>query len=231
MDASLSLSIIVPCLNEEEGIASALDALAPMRRCGVEVVVVDGGSVDQTVSLSRPRADLVITAERGRALQMNAGAKRARGDVLLFLHADTRLPADTDVLVERGLASSGRLWGRFDVTIAGEHPFLRVIAAAMNLRSRSTGIATGDQAIFVKRTLFERIGGYPAIALMEDIAFTRALKKQGPPLCIARKAVTSGRRWEKHGVVRTMLLMWRLRLAYRLGADPDRLAIRYVAHK
>lgn len=231
MDARVSLSIIMPCLNEEEGIAHALEALAPMRERGVEVVVVDGGSIDRTVALSRARADLVVSAERGRALQMNAGAKRARGDILLFLHADTRLPPDADVLLERALASTGRLWGRFDVTIDGEHRFLGIIAAAMNLRSRLTGIATGDQAIFVNRKVFEHVGGYPSIALMEDLAFTRALKKCGRPLCIERKAVTSGRRWEKHGVLRTMLLMWRLRLAYRLGADPDRLAMRYVPHK
>jgi rSAM/selenodomain-associated transferase 2 len=234
MDASLSaprLSIIVPCLDEEEGIVETLAALEPLRVRGAEVIVVDGGSIDNTVARARSGADLVLAAARGRASQMNVGAKHARGDVLLFLHADTRLPANADMLIQSGLASSGKTWGRFDVTIEGRHPLLPVIATAMNLRSRCTSIATGDQAIFVTRTLFERIGGYPPIALMEDIALTTLLRKHGAPLCISHKATTSGRRWEKHGVVRTMVLMWRLRLAYRFGADPARLAVHYAAHK
>ena len=225
------LSIVVPCLNEADGIAEALDALAPLRSRGVEVIVVDGGSSDASVALAQPRSDLVITAPRGRALQMNAGAGRARGDVLLFLHADTRLPDDADTLVREGLARSGKSWGRFDVTIRGRHPLLRVIATAMNVRSRLTGIATGDQAMFVTRALFERVGGYPAIALMEDLTLSAALKRVSAPLCIAARASTSGRRWEKHGVLRTVLFMWRLRLAYALGADPDALALRYASHR
>jgi rSAM/selenodomain-associated transferase 2 len=231
VDARLSLSIIIPCLNEEDGISASLDALVAMRARGVEVIVVDGGSTDRTAERARPGADIVVASACGRALQMNAGARRARGDVLLFLHADSRLPPDADALVASGLASTRRVWGRFDVTIVGRHAFLPVIAVAMNMRSRLTGIATGDQAIFVQREVFERIGGYPAIRLMEDIALTRALKRESPPLCIARKVVTSGRRWEKHGVARTILLMWRLRLAYTFGADPDELAMRYVPHK
>ena len=202
-----------------------------MRARGSEVLVVDGGSTDATVIRAQSGADIVLSAPRGRAAQMNAGAGHAHGDVLLFLHADTRLPADADVLVRDALAATGRMWGRFDVSIEGEHPLLPIVAAAMNLRSRWTGIATGDQAIFVKRVLFEQIGGYPAIALMEDIALTAALRKLGAPLCISRKAITSGRRWEKHGLLRTILLMWRLRLAYSLGADPNELALRYAAHK
>lgn len=231
MDGGTPLSIVVPCLNEADGIADALDALAPLRARGAEVIVVDGGSSDATGELARPRAELVIAAPRGRALQMNAGAKRARGDVLLFLHADTRLPDDADALVREGLARSGRRWGRFDVAIDGRHWMFPVIAGAMNARSRLSGIATGDQAMFVARTLFERIGGYPPIALMEDVALSAALKRAGPPLCISQRARTSGRRWEKHGVARTVLTMWRLRLAYALGADPDELALRYAAHK
>lgn len=226
-----ALSIIVPCLNEAGGISVTLDALAPLRSRGVEVIVVDGGSGDSTIALAQPLSDLVMSASRGRALQMNAGACRARGDVLLFLHADTLLPADADTLVREGLARSGKSWGRFDVMIRGRHPLLPVIATAMNLRSRLTGIATGDQAIFVTRELFERVGGYPAINLMEDLALSAALKHEGAPLCIAARASTSGRRWERHGVLRTVLLMWRLRLAYALGADPDALALRYASHK
>jgi rSAM/selenodomain-associated transferase 2 len=221
----------MPCLNEAERIAEALHALAPLRRRGTEIIVVDGGSADDTVSRARAGADFVLSAPRGRASQMNFGAERARGDVLLFLHADTCLPQRADELIVEGLHESERTWGHFDVTIEGRHPLLRVIATAMNLRSRWTGIATGDQAIFVAREAFARAGGYPGIALMEDIALSAALNRAGPPLCLRHRVRTSGRRWEKHGVLRTVLLMWRLRLAYRFGADPDRLALRYAAHK
>lgn len=229
--APVPLSVVVPCLNEAEGIAEALEALAPLRRRGAEVIVVDGGSSDSTPAVAQPLADLVIAAPRGRAAQMNAGARRARGEALLFLHADTRLPDGADWLVANGLARSGKPWGRFDAAIRGTHRLLPVIAAAMNARSRLTGIATGDQAIFVRRWLFERAGGYPEIALMEDVALSAALRRVSPPLCIAQRVSTSGRRWERHGVVRTVFLMWRLRLAYALGADPAKLALRYVPHK
>ena len=225
------LSIIVPCFNEADGIAESLEALAPFRRRGAQTIVVDGGSTDGTFAQVYGRADLAMSAPRGRALQMNAGARFATGDVLLFLHADTRLPDAADRLIHDGLSASGRNWGRFDVRIRGRRALFPLIAATMNLRSRWSGIATGDQAIFVRRAVFERIGGYPVIALMEDVALTERLKRESRPLCIARPAVTSGRRWEKHGVLRTVFLMWRLRLAYRLGADPDALALRYVAHK
>jgi rSAM/selenodomain-associated transferase 2 len=225
------LTIVVPCLNEAEGIAETLDALAPLRRRGVEVIVVDGGSSDGTLLRVEGRADLVLNGARGRAAQMNTGAVRARGDILLFLHADTKLPHDADALIRDGLARSALAWGRFDVSIVGRHRLFPLIAAAMNARSRWTGIATGDQAMFVTRSQFERAGGYREIALMEDIALSASLRRHGPPLCIAQRVSTSGRRWEKHGVVRTVMLMWRLRLAYALGADPDKLAARYVSHQ
>ena len=225
------LSIVVPCLDEAEGIAAALDALAPLRARGAEVIVADGGSSDGTRERAASRADLVLESMRGRARQMNAGAARSRGEVLLFLHADTRLPPDADRLIADALARTEAQWGRFDVSIGGRHPLLRVIAAAMNLRSRWSGIATGDQAIFVKRAAFDAAGGYPEIALMEDVALSAALRRQSRPACLRQRVATSGRRWEKHGVMRTVLLMWRLRLAYRLGADPDALALRYAAHK
>jgi rSAM/selenodomain-associated transferase 2 len=221
------LSIIVPVLNEEAGIAAALEPLADYRRSGHEVIVVDGGSTDRTADLAQPLADAVLTAPRGRAVQMNAGAAQAGGDILLFLHADTRLPASSGCLVIEGLRRSGRLWGRFDVTIAGRSPLLRVVATMMNLRSRLTGIATGDQMIFVTRDAFAACGGYPDIPLMEDIALSRRLKRLGPPLCLTARVTTSGRRWEQRGVIRTILLMWRLRLAYFLGAEPTALAQRY----
>lgn len=223
----MSLSIVMPVLDEADGIADALRALAPLRERGAEIILVDGGSRDATVAIAAPLADRVITAPRGRASQMNAGAGIAQGDVLLFLHADTRLPDDAHRLVLGGLARTGRAWGRFDVRIAGRHKLLPVVACTMNLRSRLTGIATGDQAIFVRRTLFAEIGGFPAIPLMEDVALSCRLKLAGPPLFLRPRAVTSGRRWEQRGVLRTIMLMWRLRLAYWLGAEPAALARKY----
>ena len=228
---ALSLSIIIPALNEADHITATLDSLQPLRQRGVEVIVVDGGSSDNTAQLAAERADRVITSARGRALQLNAGAAAARGEILCFLHADSILPDSADGLIVGELSRSRRSWGRFDVTIAGTHPMLRVIARMMNWRSRLTGIATGDQGLFMTRSLFEAAGRFPEIALMEDIALTRQLKRYGAPLCIAHRMTTSGRRWEKHGVWRTILLMWRLRLAYFLGADPDRLARQYVRNK
>lgn len=213
------LSVVVPALNEAAGIRAALEALAPLRRRGHEVIVADGGSSDGTATFAAGLCDRVVESPRGRALQLNAGARAASGAALLFLHADTRLPERADELVLDSLASS--LWGRFDVEIDGRHPLLRVVACAMNLRSRLSGIATGDQAIFVRRDDFP---GFPEIALMEDVAFSRAMKRRGRPACRREKVLTSGRRWESRGVLRTIVLMWRLRLLYFLGARPDDLA-------
>jgi rSAM/selenodomain-associated transferase 2 len=221
------ISIIVPALNEADGITAALGALTPLRARGHEVIVVDGDSSDGTAALARAAADRVVPAPRGRANQMNAGAALARGEVLLFLHADTRLPEGADARILQGLAASGRSWGRFDVRIEGENRLLPVIAFLMNLRSRATGIATGDQAIFVRRDAFERAGRFPSLELMEDIALSRSLKRVSRPLCLADKAVTSGRRWERHGVLRTVLLMGWLRLAFFFGAAPAKLARLY----
>lgn len=222
-----ALSIIIPVLDEADGIIAALQALAPVRERGAEVIAVDGGSRDRTVALAVPLADRVIVAPRGRAAQMNAGAAIARGDVLMFLHADTRLPEYADALVLDGLRAPSWTWGRFDVTIEGRHPILRMVASLMNLRSQLTGIATGDQAMFVNRAAFEAAGGFPDQPLMEDIALSKRLKRLGRPLCLAARVTTSGRRWEAHGVIRTVLLMWRVRLAYFFGAEPAALARRY----
>jgi rSAM/selenodomain-associated transferase 2 len=221
------LSIIVPVLDEASLIAEALAALAPLRRRGVELIVVDGGSRDRTVELARPLADRVIPARRGRATQMNAGAAAAQGGVLIFLHVDTQLPPDADRLILGGLKRSRRTWGRFDVRISGTSTLLPLVARLMNLRSRLTGIATGDQAMFMTREAFDGAGGFPQIALMEDIAISARLKRLGPPLCLTVPVTTSGRRWEDNGVVRTVLTMWGLRLAYSLGASPAALARRY----
>jgi rSAM/selenodomain-associated transferase 2 len=220
------LSVVVPALNEAPGIAACLSALAPLRARGHEVIVVDGGSRDATVQVASPFADKVISSERGRARQLNAGARDARGDALVFLHADTRVPEQADVMVLAALKN--HLWGRFDVRIEGRHALLSVIAGAMNLRSRLTGIATGDQAIFVRRADFS---GFPEIELMEDIAFSAAMKRRGPPACLRDRVVTSGRRWEERGVVRTVALMWRLRLLYALGVAPQRLAREYAERR
>jgi len=225
--AQPSLSIIIPVLDESAKIEATLNALAPLRVRGAELIVVDGGSQDDTVTRARPLADQVIAAPRGRASQMNAGAWAARGDVFLFLHADTRLPLDADKLILDGVAQSVCRWGRFDVAIESEHPLLPLVARLMNTRSRLTGIATGDQAMFVTRDAFNGVGGFPEIALMEDIELSRRLKRISPPLCLCARVNTSGRRWEKGGALRTILLMWRLRLAYFFGAKPESLAKRY----
>jgi rSAM/selenodomain-associated transferase 2 len=210
------LSVVVPTLNEAGGVRAALEALAPLRARGHEVILVDGGSSDGTAEVAAGLCDRVVNASRGRALQMNAGARAATGDMLLFLHADTRLPAGAEILV-----FSAAIWGRFDVRIEGRHPLLKVVAWAMNLRSRLTGIATGDQAIFVRRAAFP---GFPEIALLEDVAFCAMMKRRARPACLRAKVLTSGRRWESRGVLRTIFLMWRLRLMYFFGARPDDLA-------
>ena len=225
------LSLVIPCLNEADSICETLQALQPLRKRGCEIIVVDGGSTDGTVALAQALTDQALQTAPGRAHQMNAGTAAARGEILCFLHADSRLPDGADNLIIDGLARSRRSWGRFDVRIAGHHPLLRLIAWMMNRRSRLTGIATGDQAMFMTRSVFEAAGRFPEIALMEDIAFSRQLKIYGVPLCISHPLTTSGRRWEQHGVWRTIMLMWQLRLAYWLGADPDKLALRYVRHK
>jgi len=222
----LRLSVIVPALDEAAGIEAAVAALAPLRSRGAEVIVADGGSADATGALAAPLADRVIEAPRGRARQMNAGAAAASGDVFVFLHADTRLPEGADREIERALAPGTHAWGRFDARIEGG-AMLGVVSRMMNWRSRLTGIATGDQAIFMTRAAFDAVGGFPDIALMEDVAICKKLKRVSPPACLAATVVTSGRRWRSHGTLATIFLMWRLRLAFALGADPRALARRY----
>ncbi len=250
------ISVIVPVLNEEASLAGILEPLQCLRipeddpnsgmrgeaadeTLRIEIIVVDGGSRDSSREIALPLCDRLIDARSGRARQMNAGAESAKGRTLLFLHADTYLPAGWERAVSaalgRGVVAKGEAkgrkashdWGRFDVRLDGRHPLLRIVERAMNLRSRLSGIATGDQAIFVKRDVFRSLGGFPEIALMEDIALSRILKARSPPACLREKAITSGRRWEAHGVVRTIALMWRLRLAYFFGADPEKLARAY----
>lgn len=219
----------MPALDEAHGIVAALQALAPLREQGVEVLVVDGGSSDDTIAAARPLANSVLQAPRGRASQMNSGAAAARGQMLLFLHADTRLPENAFSLVEQALRQ--HVWGRFDVSITGRSRWLPVIATMMKLRSRLTGIATGDQAIFVSRAAFDKAGGYPDQPLMEDIEFSKRLKRLGPPACLRARVTTSGRRWDMHGAWRTILLMWQLRFDYWRGVPAARLVSRYYAEK
>jgi rSAM/selenodomain-associated transferase 2 len=214
----------MPVLNEASGIEAALQALQPLRARGCEVIVVDGGSADATARLAAGAADRVIEAARGRAHQMNAGARVAGGDVLLFLHADTQLPENADAIVIESLRLSHRCWGRFDVRIDSAHPLLQWVALMMNLRSRLTGICTGDQAIFVTAQAFMGVGGYPPLALMEDVALSSRLRRCGRPVSLHAAVTTSARRWERNGVVRTILLMWWLRLRYFFGASPAHLA-------
>ncbi len=218
------IAIILPVLNEEAQIAAHLKTLQAWRGPDCELIIADGGSADQTVALAQPLADRVIVAPKGRAAQMNAGAAVAQSEILWFLHADSLPPAEAITLIQAALTDPNRHWGRFDVRLSGAHPVLRMVETLMNLRSRLTGIATGDQGIFVRRKRFEQVGGYPPIALMEDIALSRLLQRRSPPVCLRPRLITSSRRWERDGVFRTILLMWRLRLAYFLGANPDQLA-------
>jgi rSAM/selenodomain-associated transferase 2 len=217
------ISVIIPTLNEAANIEAALVRLQPLRGRGHELVVADGGSRDGTPRLARPLADRVVTAARGRARQMNAGAQAARGEILLFLHADTRLPAEADRLILEGLERTGLAWGRFDVRIDGHHALLGVVSWFMNHRSRLTSVCTGDQSIFVRRDVFARVGGYPPIELMEDIALSKLLRRESRPLRIADAVLTSARRWETRGVLRTVVLMWWLRLRYFFGTSPAHL--------
>lgn len=219
-NAAMHLSVIIAALNEADNIVATLAPLQAMRSRGVEVILVDGGSTDATTQRAAPMVDRTLESAQGRATQMNAGAKMAAGDTLLFLHADSILPPDADALIGNGLQAASHAWGRFDVTIKGQHFLLPVVAWFMNHRSRLTGIATGDQGLFMTASAFNAVGGFAEMPLMEDVAMCVALRKDGAPLCIPQQIVTSGRRWEKHGVWRTILLMWRLRLAYFFGADP-----------
>lgn len=219
------ISIVLPVLNEAEHLPPKLQALQALRdRC--QLIVVDGGSDDESPVIAAPLVDKLILSSRGRARQMNAGAAQADAEVLLFLHADTCLPEQAIHWIVQAIAQDYQ-WGRFDVAFDSPKPVFKLIAFMMNQRSRLTSMATGDQALFMTRAAFTTVGGFPEIALMEDIAISRQLKKLGKPVCIKAKVVTAARRWQRHGIGKTIVLMWRLRLAYFLGADPDDLAERY----
>ena len=223
------LSIIVPIFNEADSIEAFLVSVRESCAERTQIIVVDGGSTDATASLAGPKCDRLVESRKERAAQMNTGATYANGEIFWFLHADSRLPKHADDLIREALARSGRGWGFFYVRLSGSDVMLRIVERLMNWRSRLTGIASGDQGIFVTREMFERIGGFPGIALMEDIAISRKLNVAGRPVCLSQKLVTSSRRWEKNGMLRTILLMWKLRLLYFLGVEPDKLARMYYS--
>lgn len=222
----MQLSIVIPVLNEAGLIKACLASLQELRRRGHEVIVVDGGSRDRTAEIAGPLADKVLRTGKGRARQMNAGAAAAAGNVYVFLHADTLFQFDVAHILAANV-KTGLAWGRFDLCLSGQHPLLRIIEFFINLRSRFTGIATGDQAIFVTRELFDRAGGFPSIPLMEDIELSRQLKKHCRPICLKNKVITSSRRWEQYGIIRTVLKMWLLRFKYHMGINPAVLAQEY----
>lgn len=227
MNLTTRLSIIVPVLNEANTLPALLERLLPLQRAGCGVIIVDGGSEDGSQNIVQCAGFTLVCSERGRARQMNAGAAQAIGAAFLFLHADTQLPSGAALLVVQALGDDNTMWGRFDVTIVGRPFMLRIVALMMNLRSRITGIATGDQAIFVTRHAFKAVGGFPDQSLMEDIELSKRLRTICRPACIPRCVMTSGRRWEKYGVWRTIVLMWRLRWQYWRGVPIEKIAQAY----
>ncbi|WP_227171642.1 TIGR04283 family arsenosugar biosynthesis glycosyltransferase [Marinobacter sp. CA1] len=226
MSQRCKVSVVMPVWREAAGIEATLRLLQPLRAEGHELIVVDGGSDDDTAALAQPWCDRLLIAEPGRARQMNAGAKVACGEVLLFLHADTCLP-DGALTQAAAVAAGQQVWGRFDVRLSGQRALFRVIALLMNLRSRLTAIATGDQALFVRRSVFEALGGYAEIPLMEDVELSRRLRLVSRPRCVRPPVITDSRRWEQQGAWRTILLMWRLRWRYWRGESPESLARAY----
>ena len=217
------LSVIIPTLNEAGCILSTLEALQPLRSQGHEIILVDGGSSDATLDLSQALVDRAVQSPPGRARQMQAGADLSSGSILWFLHADSNIPSRADTLIMAALEKTRADWGRFDIAFTDSHPLMRCVAWFMNQRTRLTGIATGDQGIIVRRTLFDKVGGLPSIPLMEDISFSRSLKQHGRPCRVIQTLGTSPRRWHTHGILRTIVTMWGLRLAYFAGIKPEQL--------
>lgn len=224
---SIKLSFIIPVYNESSQIKQCLNNLTFLRQDGHEVIVVDGGSDDDTLTLAQPLCDVAITSEKSRATQMNAGAVKASGDYLLFLHVDTVVPENTSALFSKLEKNN---WGHFDIRLSGNHFMFRIIEACMNIRSRLSGIATGDQVMFIDKELFIKTSGFPELALMEDIAISKQLLQFSKPVCFNDKVVSSSRRWEKNGIIKTILKMWYLRLLYFFDVDTNKLARIYYRH-
>ncbi len=224
------ISLVIPVLNEAAHLGATLQSLQSLRAQEHELILVDGGSSDSTLAIAVEFSDQLLSCEPGRARQMNRGAQAATGDILWFLHADTLAPSSAAEEIVRVLGEGRtRIWGRFDVRLSGAHPLFRLIESMMNLRSRLSGIATGDQGIFVRREVFEQIGGYGDLPLMEDIELSRRLKRLGRPYCSRVRLLTSSRRWEQNGILCTILRMWYLRLGFFFGRSPERLAEIYRA--
>ncbi len=225
----MKLSIIIPTFNEASNIVCLLKKLQYLRKVNHEVILVDAGSTDATVELAQEWVDCIESSEKGRAFQQNAGAKKATGNFLLFLHADTFLPENflNEILF---LEQSRQFcWGHFDIHLSGNHPGLRLIEFMINLRSRLTGIATGDQAIFVKREVFDQMDGFADLYLMEDIDLSTRLNKISKPYCSKLKVTSSSRRWEKNGLIKTVVLMWWYRLQFFFGVDSKVLEKKYYS--
>lgn len=223
----MKISVIIPVQNEAKNIGRLLQELQSCRDRGHELIVVDGGSADETILIARPWVDNLLETGAGRATQMNAGASKANGEILWFLHADSQVPENADKLIVNAVTNGSSIWGRFDVRLSGRNPSLRMVEAMMNLRSRLTGIATGDQAIFISKDLFEKAGGFPDQCLMEDIEISKKLKKYQSPVTLRETLITSSRRWEEKGILKTVLLMWTLRAAYFFGVPVEKLCLRY----
>lgn len=221
------ISVIVPTLNEARTLAPTLNPLQSQRQRDIEIILVDGGSSDETIDIAAPLVDTLMECQPGRALQMNTGAACAKGDLLLFLHADTLLSAKALPALKSLLQEKSEFWGRFDVTADSDRWIYQLVTRMMNLRSCVTRVATGDQAMFIHRSLFLKSGGFPEIPLMEDIAISKKLRKIQRPLCLRSKAIISTRYWQRNGVTRSILRMWRLRLVYFLGVSPHRLVQQY----
>lgn len=223
-----TLSIIIPVYNEAALIQERLKQLKKIIDSTIEIIVVDGVSNDESLPLARALVDRVLTAPKGRALQMNAGAKVAQGRYLLFLHIDTQLP---ESFLKALAALDGQEWGFFAVALSGQQFEFRIIECMMNVRSRLTAVATGDQCIFVKKELFEKVGGFKNIPLMEDVDISKRFRKMSKPYYIKQKVITSSRRWEEFGIWKTVFLMWRLRFAFFMGVDPTTFSGKYYPHK
>lgn len=218
------LSIIIPVLNEEKTIGSVIENVkSSISGDNYEIIVVDGGSNDNTVSIAKSSCDQLITSSAGRGVQLNYGARASQGDTLLFVHADTILPVEFDKMITNAISTSGKSWGRFDIKLSGKKYIFRIVESLVNLRSRITSISTGDQCLFMTRALFENVNGYKDIPLMEDIDISKRLKKISIPVCLPHKVITSSRRWEEKGIIRTILLMWWLRFMFFAGVSPDNL--------
>jgi rSAM/selenodomain-associated transferase 2 len=222
------VSIIIPVFNEAQALAANLPLLQVLRKEGHELIVVDGSDDTLSAVSCADWVDRWLLSAPGRARQMNVGAACATGDIFLFLHIDTRLPVDAMALLGKGFATPATLWGRFDVCLSGQRWAFRVIETMINLRSRLSGVATGDQAIFISQRAFKSVHGFPDIPLMEDVAISKTLRQLAPPLCLRSKVITSSRRWEAHGVGRTILLMWWIRLLYSVGVSPQTLRDMYA---